>query len=161
MGEHDRTTKLELYPEPRELAGEEQIYGDLELPTSGNRGLPYVLVNMVGSVDGRSSVGGRAMGIGSRTDRGVMRALRSCVDAVMVGAGTLRAERLSLGLDDPEAAQPLAVVVGGTGDLPIRERLVGENRTAVRIFAGSSGSSIPNTAPIAFWLKAARHSTGR
>jgi len=85
--------------------------------------LPYVLVNMVSSVDGRSSVGGKASGIGSRADREAMRALRSHVDAVMVGAGTLRAEKLNLGLDDCDARQPLAVIVGGTGDLPVRERL--------------------------------------
>ena len=87
--------------------------------------LPYVLLNMVGSVDGRSSMGGKASGIGSPSDRGAMRALRSHVDAVMVGAGTLRAEKLNLGLDGPDARQPLAVIVGGTGDLPVRERLTG------------------------------------
>ncbi len=86
--------------------------------------LPYVIVNMVGSVDGRSSAGGKASGIGGRPDRGAMRALRGCVDAVMVGAGTLRAERLNLGLDDPEARQPLAVIVGGSGHVPVAERLI-------------------------------------
>ena len=42
----------------------------------------------------------------------------------MVGAGTLRAEKLNLGLDDPEVAQPLAVVVGGAGGLPMLDNLV-------------------------------------
>jgi len=60
-----------------------------------------------------------------------MRTLRSHVDAVMVGAGTLRAEKLSLGLDDLGARQPLAVVVGGAGDVPLRERLVGGRRGVV------------------------------
>ena len=127
----DGTTKLCLYPEQRALAGEEEIYHDLELPLSGSPSLPYVLVNMVSSADGRSSVGGKASGIGSRADRGAMRALRSHVDAVMVGAGTLRAEKLNLGLDEPEARQPLAVIVGGTRDLPLGERLANRQQKVI------------------------------
>ena len=123
MSASSQTTKLRLYPEPRALSGEEEIYHDLRLPLPESRLLPYVIANMVSSVDGRSSVEGKASGIGSWADRGAMRALRSHVDAVMVGAGTLRAEKLNLGLDDPDARQPLAVIVGGTGDLPVRERL--------------------------------------
>ncbi len=116
-------TKLRLFPEPGALASEEEIYHDLRLQLPESLLLPYVLLNMVSSVDGRSSVGGKASGIGSLADRGAMRVLRSHVDAVMVGAGTLRAEKLNLGIDDPDARQPLAVIVGGTGDLPVRERL--------------------------------------
>ncbi|HEV2092747.1 MAG TPA: RibD family protein [Rubrobacter sp.] len=138
MDKDTRTTKLRLYPEHRALAGEEGIYGDLEFPPPDSHKLPYVLMNMVSSVDGRPSVGGRAAGIGSRTDREAMRALRSRVDAVMVGAGTLRAEKLNLGLDDPGDEQPLAVVVAGAGGLPIRERLVvGRQRVIVAAPEGS------------------------
>lgn len=124
MGRDGKTTKLRLYPEPSPLADKGEIYEGLGLPDLASRRLPYVLVNMVSSVDGRSSVAGKASGIGGRADRGAMRALRSLVDAVMVGAGTLRAEKLNLGLDDPEAGQPLAVVVGGAGGLPVLEHLV-------------------------------------
>ena len=140
-GDDFRSTKLRLYPltapltEPRILAGEGEsegeIYHDLQLPPSESPLLPYVIVNMVSSVDGRSSVGGKASGIGSRADREAMRALRSRVDAVMVGAGTLRAEKLNLGLDDPGAGQPLAVIVGGTGNLPLGERLAGKQQKVI------------------------------
>jgi len=138
MSGYTQTTKLRLYPDPRVLAGEEGIYRDLDLRKPTSQTLPYVLVNMVCSVDGRSSVEGRASGIGSRADRGVMRALRSRVDAVMVGAGTIRAEKLNVGLDDPEARQPLAVVVGGAGDLPITERLVGGRQDVVLVLPEGS-----------------------
>lgn len=124
------------------MADEEEIYGDLELPSRSPGTLPHVLVNMVSSVDGRSSVAGRATGIGSRADRRVMRALRARVDAVMVGAGTLRAEKLSLGLDDPSARQPLAVVVGGAGDVPIMERLVGGHRGVVLVVPGGFSRTV-------------------
>ena len=127
----NRATKLGLYPEPGVLSDKGGIYKDLDLPELANRRLPYVLINMVSSVDGRSSVSGKASGIGGPADRGAMRALRSRVDAVMVGAGTLRAEKLNLGLDEPEAEQPLAVVVGGAGGLPVLEHLVRPARQAV------------------------------
>jgi len=124
MGEDGRTTRLRLHPKPGVLADKGGIYDDLDLPGPASRLRPYVIINMVSSVDGRSSVSGEASGIGSRADRGAMRALRSRVDAVMVGAGTLRAEKLNLGLDDPGAGQPLAVVVGGAAGLPLLEHLV-------------------------------------
>lgn len=79
---------------------------------------------MVASVDGVSSVGGKASGIGGGVDRLAMRAIRSRVDAVMIGAGTLRAERLKLGLEDPGARQPLAIVLCGSGDVPLDEHLI-------------------------------------
>ena len=131
MADGDRTIGLRLFPEPRSLAGEEEIYQDLRLLPPASPLLPYVIVNMVSSVDGRSSVGGKAAGIGSRADRGAMRALRSRMDAVMVGAGTLRAEKLNLGLDDPEARQPFAVIVGGAGDMPIMEHLAGRQQDVI------------------------------
>jgi riboflavin-specific deaminase-like protein len=137
----DRTTKLCIYPEPHALAGEKEIYHDLKLPISGSPPLPYVVVNMVSSVDGRSSVGGKASGIGSRADREAMRALRSHVDAVMVGAGTLRAEKLNLGLDDPDARQPLAVIVGGSRDLPLGERLANAHQEVIlAVLEGTRGA---------------------
>lgn len=113
-----------LYPPPSKKVCRDGIYGDLELPLSGPQSRPYVLINMVASVDGRSSVSGKASCIGGEEDRRVMRRIRSRVDAVMVGAGTLRAERLNLGLDDPDIRQPLAVILCGSGPLPLAERLV-------------------------------------
>ena len=55
-----------------------------------------------------------------------MRNVRAQVGAVMIGAGTLRAERLSLGLDSVSGVreQPLAVVLAAGGDVPLRENLV-------------------------------------
>lgn len=139
---NNSTTKLSLYPEPRTLADEEGIYHDLQLPPAASQLIPYVIMNMVSSVDGRSSVGGKASGIGSRADREAMRDLRSRVDAVMVGSGTLRAEKLNLGLDDPDTIQPLAVIVGGAGDLPIRERLsVGRQDVVLAVPEGAPGVS--------------------
>jgi riboflavin-specific deaminase-like protein len=93
-----------------------------------------VLINMVASLDGKATVGGKAGSIGSSTDRLLMRALRAHADAVMTGAGTLRAEKLTLAVPENLALarasrglkpQPLAVLVTATGDLPLEANLLG------------------------------------
>lgn len=55
---------------------------------------PYTFINMVTTIDGKILTGGRdehVMDLGSKTDHQVMRRIESCADAVMIGAGTLRA----------------------------------------------------------------------
>ncbi len=48
---------------------------------------------MVSTADGRASIAGRSGPIGNRADRELFHGLRTAVDAVMAGAGTVRAER--------------------------------------------------------------------
>jgi len=55
-------------------------------------GRPWVLMNMVASVDGATTVGGRSERLSGPADRRVFRALRGSVDMILVGAGTVRAE---------------------------------------------------------------------
>lgn len=59
---------------------------------------PFVAMNFAATVDGRATIGGVSGPIGSATDTAMLVALRSRFDAVMIGAGTMRAERYS-GLD--------------------------------------------------------------
>src|SRR5437879_2629256 len=54
---------------------------------------PYVMLNMITTVDGRASIDGRSGPLSDQADRELFHALRTVVDAVMVGAGTVRAER--------------------------------------------------------------------
>ena len=127
---------LRLYPLPsREIMSGERIYEDLELPPAGRRdpSRPYVLINMVSSLDGRTTEEGEAARIGSETDRQVMRTLRSKAVAVMIGANTLRAEKLSLGLDEPDASQPTAIIITKTGKLPLGSHLIRNERQEVLV----------------------------
>jgi len=104
-----------------------EIYSDLELPPPGchDSSRPYVIINVVSSIDGKSTVKGRTAGLGDDADRQTMRNLRAKAGAVMVGAGTLRSERISLGLDEPaDGAQPLAVVATKSGDVPLERNLI-------------------------------------
>ncbi len=136
-------TILRLYPLPAlEVSA---IYEDLELPPPGPRdgSRPYVIVNMVSSVDGRGAVEGRSSSIGDAVDRQTMRTLRSKADAVMIGAGTLRAEKLSLGLDGPYGPQPLAVVVAGSGEIPLDRNLIVAEGQEVLVIARGDDTDDP------------------
>ncbi len=103
-------------------------YTALDLPSAPPE-RPYVLVNMVMSADGRATIEGNEHGLGSDTDRRLMRELRSNADVVVAGAGTLRSGGTSsrVGHDDLEALRaargkppnPLAAVLSRTGDLPL------------------------------------------
>lgn len=111
---------------------------------------PYVIVNMVATADGRATVAGRAGPIGNQADRELFHQLRTRTDAVMAGAGTVRAEHYRRLVRDPElraqrkrdglAADPLAVIVSGRLDLPLEDvPLLAEPESAVVIATASAG----------------------
>jgi riboflavin biosynthesis pyrimidine reductase len=68
---------------------------------------PFVAMNFATTVDGQATIGGRSGPIGSGTDTAMLVGLRKRFDAVMIGAGTKRAE----GYDRIE--KPLIVVESG------------------------------------------------
>ena len=94
---------------------------------------PYVLTNMVTSMDGGVSVDGLSGGLGGPADFKVFMALRSVVDVIIVGAGTARAEQYKAPKPGEQArnnrsargqsARPLIVVITQSGrvepDLPL------------------------------------------
>ena len=89
---------------------------------------------MVATVDGKTAVEGKASALGTAADRSVMRTLRSKADAVIIGGGTLRAEKLSLSLDaDDPRPRPLAVVLTNSGDVPLERNLVRDPRQDVLV----------------------------
>jgi len=103
-------------------------YTTLDLPNPPP-GRPYVLVNMVMSLDGKVVVEGTEQGIGSKIDQRLMRELRVSADVILNGASTLRASGTSPRLGDPileqvrisrgKPALPIGAVVSRTGDLPL------------------------------------------
>jgi riboflavin biosynthesis pyrimidine reductase len=54
---------------------------------------PWVLANMVSSIDGATAVTGVSGPLGGTADRAVFAAVRTVPDVIVVGAGTVRAER--------------------------------------------------------------------
>lgn len=83
-----------LIPDPCETTVEQQLdsYRPWEHPHAGR---PFVATNFAATVDGRATIGGVSGPIGSDADTEMLVGLRTRFDAVMIGAGTMRAERYS------------------------------------------------------------------
>jgi riboflavin biosynthesis pyrimidine reductase len=84
-----------LWPSPsdQEVADEEVAATLASLPRSGTGTRPWMMTNMVSSVDGAASRTGRSGGLGGDGDRRMFHLIRQLPDAILVGAGTVRAER--------------------------------------------------------------------
>jgi len=137
------------------------VYGELRMPAVQRR--PYVISNFVSSLDGvvalntkgRSS-GGEISGF-NKPDRMVMGLLRAMADAVIVGAGTLRAGpkhiwsaehiypelavvydelRCTLGKKEP----PLNVIVSTSGRLDLKLPVFQSGKVPVLVITTSDGA---------------------
>lgn len=89
------------------------------------QGRPLVTLKLAGSFDGRiATATGQSKWITGPQARRAVHALRACHDAVMVGAGTARADDPSLTVRDLGIAQqPVRVVVSRHLDLPLMGQL--------------------------------------
>ncbi len=115
---------------------------------------PYVITNFALTLDGHATISGRSGPIGSDADTAMLVGLRTRVDAVMIGAGTMRAERYGRVVGDPSKRQrrerqglphdPLVVIVSGRLDLPWDAPLFTEGHGRVLI-ATSSDEALPET----------------
>jgi riboflavin-specific deaminase-like protein len=120
---------------------------ELDLASLAREDRPYVITNFAVTLDGRATLHGRSGAIGSDTDTEMLVGLRTKVDAVMIGAGTLRAERYGRVVPDPAkrerrereglAHDPLAVIVTGRMDIPWDAPLFTEGGGRVLIFTAS------------------------
>lgn len=81
-----------LYPRGGETTAEELV-AQLDLNSRAPAERPYVIVNMVSSLDGRAALDGQTRGLSSDEDRKLFHLLRASGDALLVGAGTARIER--------------------------------------------------------------------
>ena len=93
-----------LFPDPGPTTVEQQLDGYRpweEAPA----GRPLVATNFASTIDGRASIGGLSGPIGSATDTAMLAGLRTRFDAVMIGAGTMRAERYGRLVRNPQARE--------------------------------------------------------
>lgn len=142
-------TLRRLLPEPARLTADE-LAAQWQIDRPAPSGRPHVAVNMVATVDGRASVDGRTAPLSSVADRQLFHALRTRVDGVMVGAGTLRSERYGRLVRDPHrrdqrvaaglAADPLAIVVSASLDLPGELPLLRDAASSVAVITSSQRS---------------------
>jgi hypothetical protein len=81
-----------LLPDPGPTTAVDQLH-DLELVEGAREDRPYTITNFAITLDGMATLHGRSGAIGSDTDTQMLVGLRTKVDAVLIGAGTMRVER--------------------------------------------------------------------
>ncbi|HTA97156.1 MAG TPA: dihydrofolate reductase family protein [Solirubrobacteraceae bacterium] len=131
----------------------EQVVDELQLIAAAEdetRRHPYLLLNMIATTDGRATLGGRSGPLGARADKELLYGLRTVVDAVMAGAGTVRAERYGQLIRDDRGRQirrdrglteePLACIVSGRLALDSEIPLLSEVGARVAILTSSEAS---------------------
>lgn len=90
-----------LYPRAAQVEPEDLV-GELDLASRAPADRPYVIANMVSTLDGRAATDGDTRGLGGAQDRRLFHLLRSAADAILVGAGTARIERYAEAVKDDE-----------------------------------------------------------
>jgi riboflavin-specific deaminase-like protein len=146
-----------LLPDPAETTVEEQV-ATLDLAAQPPADRPYGITNFALTLDGRATIAGRSGKIGSDTDTAMLVGLRTTVDAVMIGAGTMRAEHYGRPVSDPAKRarredrglqpDPLMVIVGSL-DLPWDAPLFTDGEGEVVIFTSDDKEPPPVATPVA------------
>jgi riboflavin-specific deaminase-like protein len=135
-------------------------------PPAGRR--PRVFLNMVCTADGRATLGGRSGAIGNRADRELFHALRTAVDAVLIGAGTVRAERYRRLVKDESqrrlrrerglSEEPLACIVSASLNLsPETIPLLADPAARLVVITPSATAELPAHTIPAEYIRTARH----
>jgi riboflavin-specific deaminase-like protein len=136
-------------PGPTSIGGQLAAYRPWDDPPADR---PHLALNFAATLDGRATIDGRSGPIGSDTDTAMLVGLRLRFDAVMIGAGTMRAERYGRIVSDPakRAARealglpgdPLMVIVGGL-DLPWDASLFTDGGGEILLFTAAEDDPPP------------------
>ncbi len=146
-----------LLPDQAETTVAEQL-AELDLGELAHPDRPYLILNFATTLDGRAAISGRSGAIGSDTDTEMLQRLRTHVDAVMIGAGTMRAERYGRIVPDPElrayreriglAHDPLGVIVSNRLELPWDAGLFTDGGGRVVVFTASEEEPPETATPV-------------
>jgi riboflavin-specific deaminase-like protein len=146
-----------LLPDEAEITVAEQL-AELDLKDLAHPDRPYLVLNFATTLDGRAAINGRSGPIGSETDTEMLQRLRTRVDAVMIGAGTMRAERYGRMVSDPGlrayrertglAQDPLGVIVSNRLELPWDAGLFTNGGGRVVIFTASEEEPPETETPV-------------
>jgi riboflavin-specific deaminase-like protein len=146
-----------LLPEETETTVAEQL-AELDLRELAHPDRPYLVLNFATTLDGRAAISGRSGAIGSDTDTEMLQRLRTHVDAVMIGAGTMRAERYGRMVSDPDfrayreriglTHDPLGVIVSNRLELPWDAGLFTDGGGQVVVFTASEEDPPKTATPV-------------
>ncbi len=103
-----------LWPDPAEDIDIDALVAVEDRPAPSGR--PWLLVNMISSLDGAITIEGRSGALGRPADKALFFALRAVGDVVLAGAGTVRAE--GYGPARPSSAQRAARRARGQAEVP-------------------------------------------
>jgi riboflavin biosynthesis pyrimidine reductase len=130
----------------------EEIVAALGLgETRSGAARPRVAAAMIASADGRAAVEGRSVGLGHPADRALLRELRAAVDAILVGPGTLRAERYANLLDDDQRErrvarglepEPIVATIARSGRVPDEIPLFAEPRARIQVYTEAADAEL-------------------
>ena len=142
-----------LLPDVATTTVVEQVH-QLDLISNPPDDRPYLVTNFAVTLDGKATLHGRSGPIGSDTDTEMLVCLRTRVDAVMIGAGTMRAERYGRPVADSGkrgrrerrglSQDPLLVIVSGRLDIPWDAPVFSDRGARVLIFT-TSAAEAPDT----------------
>jgi riboflavin biosynthesis pyrimidine reductase len=123
----------------------EERYTGLGLDERAGEDRPYVVCNFVSSADGKATASGRTAPLAGAGDKAAFHLLRTQVDAVLAGTGTLAIERygvpvrderlIAIRIAEGRSAQPLAVVVSRSGRVPFEIPLFADARSRIALYA--------------------------
>jgi riboflavin biosynthesis pyrimidine reductase len=117
------------------------------VPGPAPAGRPFLVANMIATADGRATIAGRTGPIANRADHELFHALRTRVDAVMVGAETVRVEGYG-------PMEPLAVLVTRTARVPADVGLLRAPGNRVLVLTPSPDATLPDSAAQVSYLRA-------
>lgn len=129
----------------------EDRYTRLGLSDHARDDRPYVVCNFVSSADGKATATGRTAPLANAADRSVFHLLRTQVDALLAGTGTMRTERYGPPIREPRLSdirvaegrsrRPLAVVISRSGEVPFEIPLFADAAVDVILY-------VPASAPV-------------
>jgi riboflavin biosynthesis pyrimidine reductase len=140
-----------LEPDPADGLTADDLAAAVPGAAPGDR--PFVLVNMIATVDGRATITGRTAPIVNRADYELFHALRTRVQAVMVGAGTVRVEGYG-------AMDQIAVIVTRSADIPADAGLLAESGNTVVVLTPSPDAELPPCAATVSYIREADMAVG-
>lgn len=142
-----------LLPDPGAVDSGE-LLGDLGLAARAHDERPFLISNFAATLDGRIALDGRSGAIGDDGDHEVFVRLRTQVDALLVGTGTIGAEQYSRPIRRPElqaareaiglAPVPPLVTITRSGRLPLEIPLFHDPTAVVLVYTSAGGVAAPD-----------------
>jgi riboflavin biosynthesis pyrimidine reductase len=123
-----------LLPDPAADLTAADLAAAVPRPPAPDR--PFVLANFIATADGRATIAGRTGPIANRADYELFHALRTRVDAVLVGAETVRVESYG-------AMDPTAVLVTRSARVPAEVGLLKAPENRVIVLTPSPDAELP------------------